>query len=87
VPAQLLREEPLLVLARKCGESIVIPEANIVITILEKKGDRIRIGIEAPSSVMVHRREVWERIRSQPGHELEVEPSSHSTAAASAVSS
>lgn len=77
----------MLVLARKCGESIVIPEAGIVITVLEKKGDRIRIGIEAPSGVTVHRREIWERIRSQQGHEMEVEHSSHATTAEAAVPS
>lgn len=57
----------MLVLARKCGEAIVIPELNVVITVLEKHGDRIRIGVEAPHDLMVHRREVWERIQAEQG--------------------
>lgn len=55
----------MLALARKCGEAIVIAEVNVVITVLELHGDRVRIGIDAPPEVTIHRREVWERIQSQ----------------------
>lgn len=55
----------MLALARKCGEAIVIAEANIVITVLELHGDRVRIGIEAPPEVTIYRRELLERIRNQ----------------------
>ena len=75
----------MLVLARKCGEAIVIPEANVVITILEKHGDRIRVGIEAPPDVLVHRREVWERIQTERGQAPGVERGSHSPSSTPAV--
>ncbi len=52
----------MLVLSRKKNESIVIDE-NIVITIVEVRGDKVRLGIEAPREVPIHRREVHEAIR------------------------
>ena len=48
----------MLVLTRKHGERIVI-DGNITITIVEVRGDKVRIGIEAPKDVAVHREEVW----------------------------
>jgi carbon storage regulator len=53
----------MLVLSRKCGEKIVIPQQNITLTVLEIRGDRIRLGITAPPEVPVHRQEIWQRIR------------------------
>lgn len=55
----------MLVLARKRGEAIVIDEGTVVITILETHGDRVRIGVQAPAEVTIHRQEVWERILYQ----------------------
>ena len=52
----------MLVLSRKKGESIIIDE-NIVVTLVEVRGDRVRLGIEAPKHVTVHRREVYDAIR------------------------
>jgi len=75
----------MLVLARKCGEALVIPEANVVITILEKHGDRIRVGIEASPDLMIHRREVWERIQTERGQTSGVERGSRSPSSAPAV--
>lgn len=48
----------MLVLSRKKDEKIVIKE-NIVITVVEVRGDKVRLGIEAPRDVSVHRHEVW----------------------------
>lgn len=48
----------MLVLTRKHGERIVI-DGNITITVVEVRGDKVRIGIEAPKDVSVHREEVW----------------------------
>ena len=56
----------MLVLSRKKDESIVIAE-NIVLTILEIRGDKVRLGIEAPKDVPVHRQEVWEAIQRERG--------------------
>ncbi|MBT3346354.1 MAG: carbon storage regulator CsrA [Gemmatimonadetes bacterium] len=54
----------MLVLTRKAGESIVIG-SQIRITVLEMQGRQIRIGIEAPSEIPVHRGEVYERIKEE----------------------
>lgn len=51
----------MLVLTRKLGESIRIGD-NVKITIIEADGNNIKIGIDAPRSVKVHREEVFERI-------------------------
>lgn len=52
----------MLVLSRKTNESIVIND-NVVVTVVEIRGDKIRLGIEAPKDVIVHRREVYEAIK------------------------
>lgn len=49
----------MLVLSRKKNESIVIDE-KIVITVVEIRGDKVRLGIEAPRDVAIHRQEVYE---------------------------
>ena len=51
----------MLVLSRKKNESIVIND-NVVITVIDVRGDKVRIGIEAPRDVSVHRQEVLEAI-------------------------
>jgi carbon storage regulator len=51
----------MLVLSRKKNESIVIDD-RIVITVVEIRGDKVRLGIEAPRDVPVHRSEVYEAI-------------------------
>jgi carbon storage regulator len=55
----------MLVLSRKCGESIRLPEQDIVVTVLEITGNRVRIGIAAPDSVPVYREELWQRIEQR----------------------
>ena len=52
----------MLVLSRKRNESIVIDD-HIVITVVEVRGDKVRLGIEAPREVPIHRSEVYEAIR------------------------
>jgi len=54
----------MLVLSRKKNERIVIA-GGIVITVVEVRGDRVRIGIEAPKEVAVHRQEVQEAIEKE----------------------
>jgi carbon storage regulator len=54
----------MLVLSRKPGESITIDE-NIVVTIVEIRGDKVRLGIEAPKEVKVHRQEVFEALQQE----------------------
>lgn len=57
----------MLVLSRKKNESIVINN-DVVITIVEIRGDKVRLGIVAPKDVAVHREEVYEAIH---GHKAE----------------
>lgn len=52
----------MLVLARKKNEEIVIDGGRIRIVVVEIRGDKVRLGIEAPEDVSVHRREVQDRI-------------------------
>lgn len=52
----------MLVLSRKKNESIIIGD-QIEITIVEIRGDKVRLGIEAPREVSVHRREVYDAIK------------------------
>ncbi len=51
----------MLVLSRKKNESIVIDD-RIVITVVEIRGDKVRLGIQAPRDVPVHRQEVFEAL-------------------------
>ena len=54
----------MLVLSRQRDESIIIGD-NIVVTIVDVRGDKVKLGIEAPQDVSVHRREVYEAIRRE----------------------
>ena len=51
----------MLVLSRQSDETIVIGD-NIRVTIVEVRGDKVRIGIEAPRDVSVHRQEIYDAI-------------------------
>jgi carbon storage regulator len=51
----------VLVLTRRSGESIVIGH-DIVVTVLEVRNDQVRIGIDAPRSIQVHREEVFRQV-------------------------
>lgn len=54
----------MLALSRKKGESIVI-DNNVEITVLEIKGDQIKLGIKAPKSVPVYRKEIFAQIQEE----------------------
>ena len=56
----------MLVLSRRTNESITIGD-NIKVTVTLIRGDKVRIGIEAPSDVPVHRKEVYDVIRREAG--------------------
>ncbi len=56
----------MLVLSRKKNESIVVNN-DIVITVVEIRGDKVRLGIVAPKDVPVHRQEVYDAIRLSQG--------------------
>ncbi len=55
----------MLVLTRKVGQSIVIGD-EIEVVVLEVRGEQVRVGIRAPKSVSVHRKEVYDQIQETP---------------------
>lgn len=59
----ITKENYMLILTRKVGESIVIDD-DIKVTILGVKGMQVRIGIDAPKDVQVHREEIFKRIQA-----------------------
>ncbi|MFQ5731575.1 MAG: carbon storage regulator CsrA [Planctomycetaceae bacterium] len=54
----------MLVLSRQRDESIVIGD-NIVVTVVDIRGDKVRLGIDAPKSITVHRQEVYDAIQQE----------------------
>ena len=58
----------MLILTRCVGEAITIG-SNVTVTVLGVKGNQVRIGINAPKDVEVHREEIYERIRQERLHE------------------
>lgn len=58
----LIQEDVMLVLSRKKNESIVIND-DITIVVVEIRGDKVRLGVEAPKEVTVHRSEVYDAIK------------------------
>ncbi len=63
----------MLVLSRQRDESIMIGD-NIVITIVDIRGDKVRLGINAPSEIPVHRQEVYEAIQRENLRAAQLEP-------------
>lgn len=53
----------MLVLSRRQGEEIIFGEGEITVTVVEIRGDKVRLGVHAPKECAVHRREVFEAIR------------------------
>jgi carbon storage regulator len=58
------RLSQMLILTRRVGESVVIGE-EVTVTVLGVKGNQVRIGINAPKNVAVHREEIFERIKAE----------------------
>jgi carbon storage regulator len=52
----------MLVLTRSVGERLIINNGEVKLSILEVKGNQVRIGIDAPKTVAVHREEIFNRI-------------------------
>jgi len=77
----------MLILSRKKNESIIIND-NITIVVVEIRGDKVRLGVDAPKDVPVHRREVYDAIKrseanavqaKQPQAEPKIDPSQADT--------
>ncbi len=63
----------MLVLSRHRDQSIIIGD-NIVVTVVDIRGDKVRLGIDAPSEIPVHRREVYEAIRRENLRASQLDP-------------
>ena len=63
----------MLVLSRQRDESIMIGD-KVVVTIVDIRGDKVRLGIEAPEEVPVHRQEVYEAIRRENRRAGQLDP-------------
>ena len=67
----------MLILTRRVGETVMIGN-DVTVTILGVKGNQVRVGINAPKNVAVHREEIYERIKREQGDQ----PGEHHNASA-----
>ncbi len=58
----------MLVLSRKLGERIVMPEIDLTLTVVAIEGNTVRLGISAPANISVYREELWHRVCADAGH-------------------
>ena len=54
----------MLVLTRKLGEAVNIGQ-DVTVTVLEVRGNQVRLGIQAPLNVIIHRKELYEKIKTE----------------------
>jgi carbon storage regulator len=59
-----MEEDGMLILSRRIRETIMIGD-NVTVTVLGIKGGQVRLGIEAPREIQVHREEIYQRIKSE----------------------
>jgi len=60
----------MLILTRKVGESLMIG-AEVTVTVMGIKGNQVRIGINAPKDVEVHREEIYDRVQAEKAQQAE----------------
>lgn len=64
----------MLVLSRKRGETIVVPQCALSVTVIGVQGNTVRLGISAPPEVAVHREELWRAIDAEESAAADAEP-------------
>jgi carbon storage regulator len=80
-----MEERKMLILTRRVGETVMIGD-EVTVTVLGVKGNQVRVGINAPKSVAVHREEIFERIKREQQGEQQGEPNGESEPSAEFVS-
>jgi carbon storage regulator len=62
------REIQMLILTRRVGETLMVGD-DVTVTVLGVKGNQVRIGVNAPKDVSVHREEIYQRIQREKGED------------------
>ena len=72
----------MLVLSRRRGQRIVMPQCNLTVSVIGIKGNTVRLGITAPPEMAVHREELWQQIEHEHARSSETQSAETQPAAA-----